>query len=78
MLFAPVYPGVRDPGEFGSYIHYSPPTLPCRLFFSLEGLYNALALGCHPLDVDFFPFLEYNNKIPEVYCYEKFVDEIFS
>jgi hypothetical protein len=45
MLFAPVDPGVRDEGKFGTYVHYSPPTLSCRLFpLFLEGFYNAVAL----------------------------------
>jgi hypothetical protein len=46
MLFAAVDPGVRDLGTFGSYVHYSPPFRPYRLFsFFLEGIYNAVALG---------------------------------
>jgi hypothetical protein len=49
MLFTAVDPGVRDQGKFGSYVHYSPPTLPCRLFFLLlEGVYNAVALDFQP------------------------------
>jgi hypothetical protein len=45
MLFTPIDPGVRDQGEFGTQVPYSPPTLPCRLFaLFLEGFYNAVAL----------------------------------
>jgi hypothetical protein len=45
MLFTPVDPGVWDQGKFGSDIHYSPPSLPCRLFYLfLEEFYNAVAL----------------------------------
>jgi hypothetical protein len=45
MLFAAVYPGVRDPGKFDSYIHYSPPILPCWIFsLFLEGFYNSVTL----------------------------------
>jgi hypothetical protein len=32
MLFATVDPGVRDQSKFGSYVHYSPPSRPYRLF----------------------------------------------
>jgi hypothetical protein len=44
MLFTAVDPGVRDMGEFGSYVHVSPPFRPYRLFSPfLEGVYNAVA-----------------------------------
>jgi hypothetical protein len=47
MLFAAVDPGVRYLSKFGSYVHYSPPPFPGRLFsLFLEGFYNAVALTC--------------------------------
>jgi hypothetical protein len=56
MLFATVDPGVRNPGKFGSYVQYSPPPFPGRLFSPfLEGFYNAVALACDRLGIDVIP-----------------------
>jgi hypothetical protein len=47
MLFAPVDPGTRDPGKFGSYVHYFPPSFPGRLVFFFQC--GMLSLNLRPL-----------------------------
>jgi hypothetical protein len=45
MLSTPVDPGVRYRDEFGPYVRYSPPSLPCRFFsLFLAHFYNAVAI----------------------------------
>jgi hypothetical protein len=64
MFFAAVYPGVRDLGKFGSYVHYSPPSRPYRLFsFFLEGVYNTVALDKNVVDIDSIIMIRYTIRM---------------